>query len=107
VKRVIIESPLAGDMEANIEYAKLCLKDSIDRGEAPFASHLIYTEVLDDSLPEERAKGMAMGFAWMQSADLVAVYIDRGISKGMKQGITLAKSIGIPFEMRELNEEPK
>lgn len=39
--KVILESPYAGDVEKNIEYARLCLKDSLLRGESPIASHLL------------------------------------------------------------------
>jgi len=42
--RVIIESPYAGDIEVNLKYAKLCILDSLKRGEAPLASHLLYTQ---------------------------------------------------------------
>ena len=41
--KVIIESPYTGDVERNLEYARRCMRDSIKRGEAPFASHLLYT----------------------------------------------------------------
>ena len=47
---VIIESPFAGDVDKNIEYARKCVRDSLNRGEAPSASHLLYTQpgILDD-----------------------------------------------------------
>jgi hypothetical protein len=53
---VIVESPFAGDVAANLSYGRRCMADCLRRGEAPFASHLLYTQpgVLDDSLPEER-----------------------------------------------------
>ena len=52
MKKVIIESPFAGDTETNIKYARECLRDSIFRGEAPLASHVLYTQdgVLDDTI---------------------------------------------------------
>lgn len=51
MRRVIIESPYAGNVEANATYLRRCLRDSLLRGEAPFASHAIYTlpGVLDDA----------------------------------------------------------
>jgi hypothetical protein len=91
-KLVIIESPLAGDVEANIAYAKECMRDSLRRGEAPYASHLLYAQpgILDDLVPEERALGIEAGLAWGEAAELTAVYIDLGISKGMRYGIERA-----------------
>lgn len=31
MKRVILESPYAGDIERNVNYARLCIKDSLNR----------------------------------------------------------------------------
>jgi hypothetical protein len=81
--KVIIESPYAGDIEKNMAYARLCLKDSLLRGEAPIASHLLHTQVLDDTIPEERAMGIAAGLAWKEVADLHVFYVDLGYSPGM------------------------
>jgi len=85
MKRVILESPYAGDVEKNIAYARRCMKDSLDRGEAPFASHLLYTQkgLLDDNNPIERRKGIEAGFAWLKSAQKHVFYIDHGMSRGM------------------------
>lgn len=104
MKRIIIESPYAGDTEANIEYAREALADSLHRGEAPIASHLLYTQpgVLDDALREERALGMRAGFAWHEVADLAAVYVDLGISGGMRDGMRVAEAAGLPIEMRRI-----
>jgi len=63
-KPVILESPYAGDVATNGRYLQACIRDSIVRGEAPFASHLMYTEALDDGIEAERAAGIAAGFAW-------------------------------------------
>jgi len=81
--KVIIESPYRGEVERNKAYLKICMLDSIERGEAPSASHKLYTDVLDDNDPYERALGIELGFAWLKAADLVAFYIDFGMSSGM------------------------
>lgn len=102
MKLVVIESPLAGDFARNKSYAKMAMLDSLSRGEAPLASHLLYDQpgLLDDTIPEEREKGMLAGFEWGQHADLVAVYNDLGISEGMLRGIALAKERKCPVEYR-------
>lgn len=104
MKLVIIESPYAGDVEANVEYARRCVKDSLSRGEAPIASHILYTQpgILDDNIPEERSWGIDAGLAWRKVADVTVVYIDRGISKGMGYGIKAAEESGIPVEYRNI-----
>jgi len=103
-ERVILESPFAGDLEANLAYARACMADCLKRGEAPFASHLLYTQdgVLDDTIPEERERGIHAGLVWGDVTDKVVVYTDRGISTGMQYGIDAAKKRGIPVEFREL-----
>ena len=100
--RVIIESPYSGGPPDNIEYARRGLWDSLLRGESPFASHLLYTQVLDDKISEQRRRGMELAHVWYEVADLCAVYIDRGITGGMESGIKHAKSLGIPVEERKL-----
>lgn len=106
MKLVIIESPFAGDVEANIEYARKCVKDSLGRGEAPIASHLLYTEpgILDDDIPEERQWGIDAGLAWRRVADMTVVYTDKGITREMEYGIALAREEGNPVEYRTLEE---
>lgn len=102
--KVIIESPFAGDIEKNIEYARACMRDSILRGEAPIASHILYTQpgILDDDDPAERALGIEIGLQWGELAELTAVYTDLGVTEGMEQGIERAKNAGRKVEHRTL-----
>ena len=94
---VILESPYAGDIEANTRYARACLRDSLLRGEAPIASHLLYTQpgVLDDMIGEERQLGIDAGLAWKTVATASVVYTDHGISRGMQYGIDAATAAGV------------
>lgn len=88
---VVIESPFKGETpeihERNLRYLKACMLDSLSRGEAPFASHMLYTQVLNDHIPEERALGIRAGLAWGTRADTTAVYTNLGVSPGMQIGI--------------------
>jgi hypothetical protein len=105
---VIIESPFAGEVEANIEYAKACVRDALMRGEDPLASHLLYTQegILDDTIPAERARGISAGLHWYKVADKCAVYCDRGVSSGMIEGIITARNHNKPIIFRYLYEHP-
>lgn len=107
MRLVIVESPFAGDVEANTEYARACVRDSVLRGEAPIASHLLYTQpgILDDDIPHERQLGIDAGLAWRSVAQASVVYTDRGITRGMKYGIEAAKAAGIPVEFRSITKE--
>lgn len=82
---VIVESPYAGDVNRNVAYARACLADCLRRGEAPIASHLLYTQpgVLNDDIPGERRLGIDAGLAWADRADAAVFYTDLGWSRGM------------------------
>lgn len=104
-KRVLIESPYAGDVAENLRYLHIAMRDSIFHyDEAPIASHELYTRALNDLVPEERAIGIAAGLRWGEAAELTAVYLDRGISNGMRLGIEAAEKAGRPIEWRSLPE---
>lgn len=105
MRRVIIESPLSGDFERNIRYARLCMLDCLQRGEAPFASHLLYTQVWDDLKPGDREAGIRAGLAWQLGANLIVAYVDLGISEGMQRAIDLAPTIPQHVERRNLPPE--
>lgn len=104
---VVIESPYAGDIELNTAYARACMADCLDRGENPYASHLLFTQVgiLDDTQPIERARGIFAGLDWGQFADKVVVYQDLGISSGMGIGIMNGMKNRITIEYRNLDPE--
>jgi len=101
---VLLESPYAGDIEANLTYARKCMHDCFKRGEAPFASHLLYTQegVLDDNIAEERMLGIEAGLLWGSKADKTVVYTDLGISIGMGYGIENAIKAGRMIDYRSI-----
>ena len=105
MKKMILESPFAGNVARNVAYAKLCVRDMLLRGEAPIASHLLFTQpgLLDDTQPEQRKLGIAAGHAWIDVADGMAVYVDFGCSKGMELGIGNANKAGLKYELRYLS----
>ncbi len=108
MKRVILETPYKGkdwvDTEENLRFARLCMHDCFKRGEAPYASHLLYTQphVLDDKVLEERRLGMEAGFVYKAVGELTVVYINRGLSRGMLEGIKRSVAMGQPIEYRTL-----
>jgi hypothetical protein len=106
MKLVIVESPYAGDVTANVAYARQCMHHCLSRNEAPYASHLLYTQegVLDDDVVDQRLLGIEAGLAWGAVADLTAVYLDLGVSRGMIYGIERALKQGRPVELRVLHE---
>lgn len=94
LQAVYVCSPLRANTEVerarNIEYARAVTLDSERRGEAPFTPHLLYTQIFDDNVQEERERAMKAAIVWFSRADKVVVYTDLGISQGMREEMVLA-----------------
>lgn len=109
---VFVQSPYAGDVDLNVAYAKLACVDAMRRGETPFASHLLYPQMLDDKDQKQRALGLKMErdlfFSCCHSC-AVAIYVDLGISGGMREFIWFATILHSPILYRNilpLNDSP-
>lgn len=106
MRRVIIESPFTAPTPEGIEkhrnYLRECGLDCLRRGEAPFASHGLYPQWLNDADRNERAWGITAGFAWRAVAAATVVYCDLGVSPGMLLGIAAANAQKHPIEYRAL-----
>lgn len=107
MKTVCIESPLAGNFARNIEYAKRCMRYALDKGVAPFASHLLYPQVLDDENPKHREQGIAAGLEFGDRCDERWFFVDHGKSHGMKRARDRAIAIGQKFTLIRLEREPE
>lgn len=99
----MVESPLSGDFDRNRRYAVAIMRDCLlNHGEAPYASHLLYTQMLDDENVDERRLGMEAGFEWGEMSMTTVVYTDYGISSGMQAGIDRARARGAEIVYRSL-----
>lgn len=94
---VVIESPFSAptdkEITRNVYYAMLAVRDSLGKGEAPYASHLFFTQLLDDSLENERILGIDAGLAVTANAKSTIIYADLGISTGMQYGMEVAERL--------------
>ena len=104
-KKVVLESPLAGNFLENKRYALWCSYDLYLRGEAVFASHLLFTQFLDDKRPEHRSFGIESGFLWASDVGLVAFYMDRGLSPGMEKAMIFWKNKSVDIVARYLPQD--
>lgn len=106
--RVIVESPYAAvtseEKVRNLDFAADCCRDAVSRGENPFASHLFYTQFLDDNNPVERKLGFEMAFEMWDFYDKVVFYMDLGFSPGMQLALLHAFQINKPIERRILRQ---
>lgn len=104
-KKIYVASKYAGDIQINIENAIWCCRYVIDRGYMPIASHLLYPQILDDSIPRERELGLMFGLALLAACDEVWVFTVNGeVSSGMEKEIEEAKRLGIPVRQLEMGE---
>lgn len=107
--KVIVESPFAGPDEQtikrNMQYAREACNHCVIRGENPFASHIFYTQFLDDADPLQRAIGIEMGFARWDDAEKIVFYLDYGLSPGMQKALARAFAMGLPIERRFIRQE--
>lgn len=108
--RVLVESPYmyrhpdAGEraigLLRNVTYARLAMRDCFLRGHEPFASHVLYTQplILNDDVPEERDLGINAGLSWGAMAERTVLYVDLGISTGMRFGVENAQKAQRPVD---------
>lgn len=102
MKQVYICSPYAGNIEANIRFAKTACRYAAEQGCAPVAVHLLYPQILDDSIPAQREAGIRMGLRVLASCDELWI-CGSCISHGMSCEIVEAGRLGIPI--RRVSEE--
>ena len=100
-KLVFLASPFRG-FDGAESYALKAMADSLRRGEAPFVPHLLYPKVMpDDHLPS-RELGVGAAMAWLGVAERLVLYVDHGISAGMRSEIQAAALLGVETEKRKI-----
>lgn len=104
----IIECLHAGDVDRNLAYLRDAIADCVRRGESPYASHWMIA-ALNDLEPDERKRGIELGFLWLRVADKQAFYVDLGLSSGMlaamARGVVMKKTIEIRSLEKWKNED--
>lgn len=103
---IILESPYAGNIHRNLTYLNRCLRHCLLQGEAPFASHRMYTEALWDSVPAERELGITAGYVWWEFAEYIVFYTDYKWSDGMNKALDRAKYDNKTFYCRQIGPNP-
>ena len=91
--KVYVVSRYAGDIDKNVLAAIRYCRFVIDKGKMPIAAHLLYPQILDDSIPSEREIGTMFGIVLLEMCDEVWCF-GKEISSGMEREIKEAKRLG-------------
>lgn len=102
LKIAYICSPLKGDIKGNIEKARAYCRIAFEKGYAPIAPHIYFTQFLDESNPTERKSGLQYGLDLVRLSNELWVF-GKKVSEGMRAEIALAKDLMIPIKY--FNEE--
>jgi hypothetical protein len=89
------------------EYAIRCMADSLSRGEAPLAFHLLYAIA---GLFREGREGLPASEAWSGTAQKRVIYCDLGISEEMQTAIAgrpRGQLLEYRYLLREATEIPR
>lgn len=100
MKIVYISHPISGDVRANLSRLRQIIRHINKKypDVLPFAHYFVDLHALDDSIPEERAKGIKNDEALLRAGFIneMWLYGDR-ISAGMQHEINIANELGIPI----------
>lgn len=89
----------AGKME---RYARRCAVDALNRGEACMMTNLAFYDSGWQATPVERDVQLHGVMAWMPKAQVVAVYVDFGITPAMQICINVAEVKNRKIEYRSI-----
>lgn len=95
MKLVYICSPYAGDVEGNVRFAKAACHYAMKQGCAPVAVHLLYPQILNDTIPAERKAGIRIGLRVLACCEELWACGDT-VSHGMSCEIAKAGRLGVP-----------
>lgn len=99
---IYVASPYAGDVEQNVKNAREYCRYTMEQGNIPLASHLLYPQILNDLNPAERSIGTQMGLELLARCDELWAFGDP--SPGMMAEIAEAERLGIPVRQITLEE---
>lgn len=98
MKKIYVVSPYAGDVKRNVANAIDYCKFVMSKGYMPLASHLYFTQLTDDNIPEERTQGLNMGLELLEMCDETWVFYENRISSGMAGEIARTNELGLPLK---------
>ena len=105
-KCVLIVSPFMAENPTEAKhmsrYATRCVQDALNRHEAPISTNLFYYDTLNIKVSIDRDIGLQSALSWVHCAELIAVYMDFGVTQAMQLIINTAKMKSKKFEFRSI-----
>lgn len=106
--KVYVVSKFAGDIPGNVKAARRYCRMVIRQKKIPVASHLLYPQLLNDNVPQERELGTMFGLALLAQCDEVWCFGTER-SPGMQKEIIEARRLKkrlrfFTTEMEEVHE---
>ncbi len=105
---VVIECPWdpanATGLRHQERYAEFCVLDSIRLGEAPYLGYQVLNKILNNRMTYDHDPAFFCHVNWIPVADILAVYIDHGITPSMQMSINVAKRHTTRIEYRIVNK---
>lgn len=86
------------ELEDNLSRASKACRLISSLGAVPIAPHLYCTQFLNDSVAEERERGMRIGKELLKDCDELWAFSEY-ISEGMAEEISMASELDIPVRM--------
>lgn len=96
MKLIYIASPLFGDIDGNMEQARIYCRFAVEQGVNVYCPHIFLTQFMSDVDPVERKLAMKMGKQVMQKCDELWCFYSQP-SAGMREEMECAKALGIPI----------
>ena len=93
---VFICSPLAGNVEGNLQDARQYSSFAVEQGAIPLAPHLLFPQFMEDGDRAQRDLGIFFGLVLMGKCDEMWVF-GGSASSGMKLEIAKARKRGLPI----------
>ena len=93
---VYICSPYAGDVDCNVDMARVYSRFALKQNAIPLAPHLLFPQFMDDGNPAERELAMFMNLVLLGKCNELWVFGGE-ISKGMAAEIAKAEKRNTPI----------
>ena len=99
---VYVASPFKGDMQTNIQNAKMYALYVANQAFVPMVPHLFLTQFLNDDIQSERELGLALGLQILKRCHELWVF-GGIVSEGMSLEIRFARRHNIPIRYFDIN----